>query len=568
MTTDPQGVTVWFTGLSGAGKSTIAERLLAVLGERGINCELLDGDVVRTNLSKGLGFSKEDRDTNIRRIGFVSNLLTRNGVVSIVSAISPYREVRDEVRREIGRFIEVHVHASLDELVRRDVKGLYEKALKGEIPNFTGVSDPYEAPPSPEVLVNTEEETIEESLGKVLSALQERGFAPQGTATMTAIAPHGGALIHRLASPEEAQEIRARASALPRLGLSPRESADLDLIAVGAMSPLAGFMSRGDYERTVREMRLANGTLWSLPITLSAPWEAASGLERGDEAALHDPAGRLVGVITVDEVYPYDKRVEAQSVFGTQEEAHPGVASVYRQHDALIGGAVTAIEREDLEAALLSHRQDPAETRAAFAERGWRTIVGFQTRNPVHRAHEYIQKAALEIVDGLLLHPLVGETKPDDIPADIRMRCYGALLEGYYPSDRVHLSVLPAAMRYAGPREAVFHALVRKNYGCTHFIVGRDHAGVGSYYGTYEAQDLLRSLPPADLGITPLFFDHSFFCKRCEGMASMKTCPHGAEERVNLSGTQVRDMLAKGQVPPMEFTRPEVARILMEGTRT
>ena len=385
--------------------------------------------------------------------------------------------------------------------------------------------------------------------------------------TPQTIAPHGGALINRLAPPDQASEIRARARGLPRLTLSLREAADLDLIAVGGMSPLTGFMNRADYERTVREMRLADGTLWSLPITLSAPPDAARGLGTGSEAALHDPAGQLVGVIAVDEVYPYDKQVEAQDVFATQDEAHPGVASVYRQHDLLIGGTVTVVEREDIEPTLLPYRQDPAETRAAFARRGWRTIVGFQTRNPVHRAHEYIQKAALEIVDGLLLHPLVGETKPDDIPADVRMRCYEALLSGYYPSDRAHLSVLPAAMRYAGPREAVFHALVRKNYGCTHFIVGRDHAGVGSYYGTYAAQDLLRSLPVDDLGITPLFFDHSFFCKRCEGMASMKTCPHGPDERVILSGTQVRDMLANGQVPPMEFTRPEVARILIEATQ-
>ncbi len=382
-----------------------------------------------------------------------------------------------------------------------------------------------------------------------------------------AIAPHGGELINRLASPAEAQDIRSRAAGLPRLTLSLREAADLDLIAVGAMSPLTGFMNSADYECTVHDMRLGDGTLWSLPITLSAPAEAASTLSTGREAALHDPSGRLVGVITVDEVYSYDKRAEAESVFGTQEEAHPGVASLYKHHDMLIGGSVTVIEREDLESVVLPYRQDPVETRAAFTQKGWRTIVGFQTRNPVHRAHEYIQKAALEIVDGLLLHPLVGETKPDDIPAGVRIRCYEALLEGYYPADRVHLSVLPAAMRYAGPREAVFHALVRKNYGCTHFIVGRDHAGVGAYYGTYEAQDLLRSLPAADLGITPLFFDHSFFCKRCEGMASMKTCPHGAEERVTLSGTQVRDMLGNGQVPPMEFTRPEVAQILIEATR-
>ncbi len=381
------------------------------------------------------------------------------------------------------------------------------------------------------------------------------------------IAPHGGRLIDRIASPSESEAIRARAPGLRHVTLSLRESADLDLIAVGAFSPLRGFMNKADYHGTVHEMRLADGTLWSIPITLSVSQQEAAGLSHGDEIALEDQAGRLLGVLNLEEVFAYDKQEEAREVFGTQDEAHPGVASVYHQKELLLGGTVTVVEREEIGSDLLPYRNDPAETRAAFAERGWRTVVGFQTRNPVHRAHEYIQKAALEIVDGLLLHPLVGETKPDDIPADVRMRCYQALLDGYYPADHVHLSVLPAAMRYAGPREAVLHALVRKNYGCTHFIVGRDHAGVGNYYGTYDAQDLLRSLPAEDLNITPLFFDHSFFCSRCEGMASAKTCPHGPEDRVTLSGTQVREMLSNGQVPPMEFTRPEVAQILIDAAR-
>ena len=389
------------------------------------------------------------------------------------------------------------------------------------------------------------------------------------TATRTAgtIAPHGGELVDRIAAPEEAAAVRERAPSLRRVTLDPREAADLDLIGVGAFSPLLGFMNRDDYERTVREMRLADGALWSIPITLSATREEAAGLNRGEEVALEDQAGRLLAVLSVDEVFAYDKQEEARSVFGTDDDAHPGVAALYRQKEFCLGGAVTVVERERIDAGLLPYRADPAQTRAAFAERGWRTVVGFQTRNPVHRAHEYIQKAALEVVDGLLLHPLVGETKSDDIPADVRMRCYQALLDGYFPADRVHLSVLPAAMRYAGPREAVLHAIVRKNYGCTHFIVGRDHAGVGNYYGTYDAQDLLRSLPAEDLDITPLFFDHSFFCRRCEGMASAKTCPHGPDDRVTLSGTQVRGMLQEGRIPPMEFTRPEVARILIDAAR-
>jgi len=375
------------------------------------------------------------------------------------------------------------------------------------------------------------------------------------------IAPHGGKLINRIFdSPEAQSELRESAKGLRSFTLTGRELNDLGLIGNGALSPLTGFMTRKDYDPVVTLMRLENGLPWSIPVVLAVDREHAP--VAGTRAALYDGEGVLRGVIDVEDVFEYDKLNEARNVYRTEEEKHPGVAAVLGRKDVLVGGPVSLLPLQTDPDSL-----SPAQTRAEFERRGWKTIVGFQTRNPVHRAHEYIQKCALETVDGLLLHPLVGETKSDDIPADVRMRCYRALLENYYPSDRVLLSTLPAAMRYAGPREAIFHAMMRKNHGCTHFIVGRDHAGVGSYYGTYDAQKMFDEFTPAELGITPLKFENSFYCRRCQSMASRKTCSHDPESHVTLSGTQVRQMLRDGQLPPPEFSRPEVAQILIEAAR-
>jgi sulfate adenylyltransferase len=377
------------------------------------------------------------------------------------------------------------------------------------------------------------------------------------------IEPHGGELVDLLASAAERDELRARASTLARVDLSPRQAADLELLAVGGFSPLRGFQGSEDWRRVVEEMRLANGLPWSIPVTLASDVDAVEG----DELALHGAGGRLLGVLSVEEIFERDIEREAERVYQTLDDAHPGVAALRTESERCLAGPVRAVALPEHPAAFERYILPPATSRAAFAERGWKTIVGFQTRNPIHRAHEYITKAALECVDGLLIHPLVGETKSDDIPADVRMRCYETLIANYYQPDHVLLAINPAAMRYAGPREAIFHALIRKNYGCTHFIVGRDHAGVGDYYGTYDAQKIFEQFEPETLGIEPLMFDHAFYCKITKGMATSKTSPAGPEDRVFLSGTKVREMLRAGQRPPEEFTRPEVADILIEAAR-
>ena len=379
------------------------------------------------------------------------------------------------------------------------------------------------------------------------------------------IAPHGGELVINMAGAQERAELQARASSLPQIQVGSRQLADLEMLAHGAYSPLHGFMNRADYLGSVKDMHLSDGLPWSIPITLAVSSEQAAGLEEGSQVALVNAQGNLQAVMTIEEKYGYDKQFEASQVYRTTDLAHPGVAVLYQQGDVLLGGPVRVVALQHQ--AFARYRYTPTESRQLFAERDWKRVVGFQTRNPVHRAHEYIQKCALETVDGLYLHPLVGDTKGDDIPAHVRMQCYEVLLENYYPADRVILGVLPAAMRYAGPREAIFHALMRKNYGCSHFIVGRDHAGVGNYYGTYDAHYIFAEFDPAKLGITPMFFDHTFFCRACDSMASAKTCPHGSEQHVTLSGTRVRQMLQAGEIPPREFSRPEVAKVLIEAMR-
>jgi sulfate adenylyltransferase len=382
-----------------------------------------------------------------------------------------------------------------------------------------------------------------------------------------AASPHGGQLVNRTLRGEMRQAVCERAEKLFKLDLRPMNLSDLELIAGGAMSPLTGFMGPADYERVLTDMRLANGLLWPIPVTLAVDDATAASIQPDQEIALCEN-GRVLAIMEVSAQYPYDKQQEAERVYQTTDSAHPGVARLYRQGDVLLAGDIWVV---DLPSAAQTEfpelRHTPAQTRRMFARRGWRRIVGFQTRNPIHRAHEYIQKAALEIVDGLFLHPLVGETKGDDIPADVRIASYQAILRDYYPAESVLLGVFPAAMRYAGPREAIFHALIRKNYGCTHFIVGRDHAGVGNYYGTYDAQRIFDHFKKEEIGIEILPFDYTFFCHKCGMIVSAKTCPHDRENWVFLSGTQVREMLERGEMLPPEFTRPEVSKVLIDGMR-
>ncbi|MGA8014371.1 MAG: sulfate adenylyltransferase [Candidatus Dormiibacterota bacterium] len=541
-----RGIVIWLTGLSGSGKSTIANRLEQELTRLGRTVTVLDGDEVRTNLSKGLGFSKEDRDINIRRIGYVSRLVAQHGGVAIAAAISPYREIRDEVRSQTPHFVEVHVHCSLEELVRRDVKGLYAKALRGEIANFTGVSDPYEEPVDPEVRVDSGSESVEVSVERVLDVLERQGHIWRG------VRPN-------LATGEERAALRDQAAELPVIEVGPHETADATMLGIGALSPLSGFMGSAEYRAVVETGRLPGGHPFTIPVVLRVGEGGARRARAAARMALRHH-GQLVAVVDVEEVHATDPEREALSVYGTSDDAHPGVRLLRASGRWAVSGQVTALRRPDT--GFPPYDLTPLEVRELRASRGWATMVGFQTRNPVHRAHEYLQKVALENLDGLLLHPLVGETKSDDIPADTRMTCYEELLEGYYPPDRVLLATNPAWMRYAGPKEAVFHALIRRNYGCTHFIVGRDHAGVGNYYDTYAAHRIFDDYQPGELGIEILRFEHTFWCRTCGGMASTRTCPHPAVQHATLSGTRVRELLAKGEQLPAEFTRPEVAEVL------
>lgn len=374
------------------------------------------------------------------------------------------------------------------------------------------------------------------------------------------IKPQVGVLKESFLSDSEFFEAQKELTQLKKIYLDEIEASDLALLANGAYSPLSGFNDSRDYHSILEKSRLASGQVWTIPIVLSV--DSKLEYRTGEDVALVSKEGLILGLLQIEEIYERDKAKEAVSVFGTTDLNHPGIDYLSKKGDWLLAGEIKAVRRKG--SLFPDYELNPNELRKEFQKRGWESIVAFQTRNPIHRAHEYLQKVALEMVDGLLIHPLVGFTKPGDIPAGVRMECYQTLIKQYYPAERVILSVFPAAMRYAGPKEAVFHALVRKNYGCTHFIVGRDHAGVGNYYGTYDAQNIFNNFTEAEIGIKILKFENTFYCKKCDSMASGKTCPHQGDDQLFLSGTKVREMLKDGLNLPPEFTRAEVAQILRE----
>ena len=554
MTRNSGGFTVWFTGLPSAGKSTLAQALRPELERFGLAVEILDGDEVRQRLTKGLGFSREDRDENIHRIAYAALLVTRTGGVAVTAAISPYRATRQQAREEIKKFIEVFVDCPLETCKKRDVKGLYAKALKGELSNFTGVSDPYEPPVAPDVRLQTDRESVAECVRKIIRKAVELGYLQSSVLS----APHGGRLINRIVPEGKSRRGMLEESSSPaRLELNEEQLCHLENITMGIYSPLEGFMGSEDLQSVLSCGRLRNGLAWTLPIVLDIPQAEAGCYEQGRKIVLTFQ-DQVVGVLDLMEKYRQDREQMARTVFGTLDDKHPGVSAYLNMGEVFLAGPVELLQ--DAREAHAGRRLSPRETRSFFADMGWRKVVGFQTRNVPHLGHEYVQKMALSMVDGLFINPIIGRKKSGDFEDRTIIKAYETLLRSYYPKDRAFLSVFCAPMQYAGPREAIFHAIVRKNFGCTHFIVGRDHAGVGNYYTPYAAHEIFKEYP--DLGIEPVFFKSFFHCKACGAVASEKICPHSEENHLPFSATLIREALKQSGRAPSYLLRPEVLQVL------
>ena len=378
------------------------------------------------------------------------------------------------------------------------------------------------------------------------------------------VRPHGGSDLNpRLLTGQALEEERKRARGLPQVPIASREAGDLIMLGIGGFTPLEGFMAHADWQGVCDDMQLASGVFWPIPITLSTDRATADGLVSGGEIALFDPErGEILATMMVTEKYPIDKEHECRTVFKTADREHPGVQMVLNQGEVNLAGPVQVLSQGGFPEKYPGLYLTPAETRALFEAKGWSAVAAFQTRNPMHRSHEYLAKIAVEIGDGVLIHSLLGKLKPGDIPAEVRTRAISTLIDRYFAKDTVVQSGYPLDMRYAGPREALLHALFRQNYGCSHLIVGRDHAGVGDYYGPFDAHHIFDEIPANALETQPLKIDWTFWCNRCEGMASMRTCPHEASDRLLLSGTKLRKALSEGTPVPDHFSRPEVLEIL------
>ncbi|MBI1852863.1 MAG: sulfate adenylyltransferase [Planctomycetes bacterium] len=547
---DKKGFCIWFTGLPSSGKTTIAYALAPKLEQLGFAVQVLDGDEVRLRLSKGLGFSRADRDENISRIAFVANSIVKSGGVAITCAISPFRVTRDAARAEIGHFVEVHVATPLDECVRRDVKGLYKKAIAGEIPSFTGISDPYEPPLHAEITVPTQTQTLEESVNLVLGTLREMGYVEGGR-----VRPHGGVLVDRVASSERRATLLNDARSLPTLELDADTASDVENIATGLFSPLTGFLGAADFESVITKKSLESGVRWTIPIVLDVTADQAARL--GARFVLTH-GERALAVMTVDSKYHGDKRGFCQGVFGTTDGAHPGVARVMRMGPVFLGGPIELVGEVD--GPLRQRRLTPARARALFDQRGFSTIAAFQTRNVPHLGHEHLQRIALNVCDGLLVNPVIGGKKPGDFRDEVILAAYETLTDRFYPRDRVVLATLHTWMRYAGPMEAIHHAILRQNLGCSHIIIGRDHAGVGSYYDPFAAHRAFDELP--GLEIQPIRIAEAFYCNECATMATSRDCPHGDASRVSVSASQVRAALADAGVTLPNRMRNEILDVI------
>jgi len=548
-----QGFVVWFTGLPGSGKSTLARMLKQALEDRGLPAIILDGDRVRSNLWPELKYSREDRDENIRRMAHLAQMIEAEGVVAIVAVISPYERLRAYARRLSSRFVEVYTDCPLEECERRDPKGMYARARRGEIAQFTGISDPYEPPQNPELVLKTAEWTAPQCLNLLLERLNQLGYL--GPSASGLVAPNGGRLVNRVLSPEEANAILAENHV--RLEVGEEELMDAEKIAVGAYSPLEGFMNLAEIREVLNTYRLPEGTPFGMPVYLCVPEEKARVLHEDENVLLcqgHTHPVAILRVARIEKVEPLDW---AQAMYGTQDMAHPGVKRLASLPRFLISGEVSLIER--VSHPFLAYEESPADLRAEFARRGWRKVAGFQTRNPPHRAHEYTQRLALEITDGLLIQPILGKKKEGDFTTEAILGAYERLIEYYLPRERVILKGLSTWMRYAGPREAVFHAVVRRNYGCSHFIVGRDHAGVGSYYAPYGAQELLDRL---NVGVEIIKVRSVHYCRKCGQFVSDEICGHPESDRTAVSMTRIRTLLKEQADRVEEVLRPEVAEYL------